>query len=69
METVKPKALIALLLVVDKLERICVKMMAAVWDSKEVEHCGKRGAWELRSRGLMQALGNMKNLCRRKNKK
>ena len=55
--------------VVDKLERVCSKMMAAVWDSSNVQHCRKRGAWELRSRGLMQSLGAMKKACRKSSNK
>lgn len=41
-------------------------MMSAVWSSSNVANCRKRGAWELRSRSLMQSLGQMKKVCREK---
>ena len=49
---------------VDRLENICRKYMANVWNAQEVENCKKLGAWERRSKGLLDHLTVMKNVCR-----
>ena len=49
---------------VDRLENICRKYMANVWNAQEVENCKKLGAWERRSKGLLDHLTLMKNVCR-----
>ena len=49
---------------VDRLENICRKYMATVWNAKEIQDCKKLGAWEKRSKGLLDDLTAMKNVCR-----
>merc|ERR1711933_48031 len=50
--------------VVDRLENICRKYMATVWNAPEVENCKKLGSWERRSKGLLNDLTVMKNVCK-----
>merc|ERR1712149_15650 len=50
--------------VIDRLENICRKYMATVWNAPEVENCKKLGSWERRSKGLLNDLTIMKNVCK-----
>lgn len=50
--------------VIDRLENICRKYMATVWNAPEVENCKKLGSWERRSKGLLNDLTVMKNVCK-----
>ena len=50
--------------VIDRLENICRKYMATVWNASEVENCKKLGSWERRSKGLLNDLTVMKNVCK-----
>ena len=42
----------------------CKKFFNAVLESPELKHCGKLGAWKLRSKGLLEDMTAMKNICR-----
>ena len=42
----------------------CKKFFNAVLESSELKHCGKLGAWKLRSKGLLEDMTAMKNICR-----
>ena len=42
----------------------CKKFFNAVLESAELKHCGKLGAWKLRSKGLLEDMTAMKNICR-----
>ena len=48
----------------DRLENICRKYMATVWNAEEVKNCPKLGSWERRSKGLLNDLTVMKNVCK-----
>ena len=52
----------------DRLENICRKYMATVWNAEEVKNCPKLGSWERRSKGLLNDLTVMKNICKNQNK-
>ena len=41
----------------------CKKFFNAVLESAELKHCGKLGAWKLRSKGLLEDMTAMKNIC------
>ena len=47
----------------NKLDSLCRKFMATVWNAQEVKDCPKLGAWENRSKGLLDDLTAMKNIC------
>ena len=48
---------------VNKLEGLCRKFMATVWNDPTIQDCPKLGAWENRSRGLLDDMAAMKNVC------
>ena len=47
----------------NKLDTLCRKFMATVWNAQEVQDCPKLGAWENRSKGLLDDMTAMKNIC------
>lgn len=49
---------------IDKYEMFCKKFFNAVLESAELKHCGKLGAWKLRSKGLLEDMTAMKSICR-----
>lgn len=55
--------------VVDRLEGICRKYLATVWNAAEVQDCKKLGAWEARTQGLLDHMSAMKNVCRNQDSK
>lgn len=48
---------------VNKLEGLCRKFMATVWNDPTIQDCPKLGAWENRSQALLDDMTAMKNIC------
>merc|ERR1712110_784142 len=48
---------------VNKLDNLCRKFMATVWNDPTLQDCPKLGAWENRSKALLDDLTAMKNVC------
>ena len=48
---------------VNKLDTLCRKFMATVWNDPTIQDCPKLGAWENRSKALLDDMTAMKNIC------